>query len=99
MKRIRTLRSEVMGTFDITLLVQLEVFHELNSASINASIKADSSPSASGIGLGLDANAGAGAQPMPDVWKTPEDRQFLMALLLHCADISNAVKPFTIAEK
>ncbi len=79
--------------------MQLEVFHELNSGAINASIKADSNPSASGIGTGLDAINGAGAQPVPDVWKTPEDRQFLMALLLHCADISNAVKPFTIAEK
>jgi hypothetical protein len=33
------------------------------------------------------------------VFKTPEDRQFMLALLLHCADISNAVKPFAIAEK
>ena len=31
--------------------------------------------------------------------RSPEDRQFMMALLLHCADISNAVKPFAIAEK
>ena len=78
---------------------QLEVFHELNAAAINASIKADSSPSASGTAAGLEARASAAAQPLPDVWKSPEDRQFLLALLLHCADISNAVKPFTIAEK
>ena len=88
-----------MGTSDPKFSLQLEVFHELNSASINASIKADSTPSASGIGPGLDAINGAALQPVPDVWKTPEDRQFLLALLLHCADISNAVKPFTIAEK
>ena len=37
--------------------------------------------------------------PDAQVFKTPEDRQFMLALLLHCADISNAVKPFAIAEK
>ena len=82
--------------------LQLEVFHELNAAAINASIKADSAPSAStsGLGLGMDGHDGQLAgQAGPDVWKTPEDRQFLLALLLHCADISNAVKPFAIAEK
>ena len=99
LKALKSLHLELMSASDMTIPVQLEVFHELNSAAINASLKADSSPSASGIGLGLDTNAGAGAQPVPDVWKTPEDRQFLLALLLHCADISNAVKPFTIAEK
>ncbi len=83
--------------------LQLEVFRELNAAAINASIKADSAPSAStsGLGLGMDGHDGqvAGQAAVPDVWKTPEDRQFLLALLLHCADISNAVKPFAIAEK
>ena len=84
---------------DLALFPQLEVFHELNAAAINASLKADSSPSPSAVGAGLEARDGAAAQPPPDVWKSPEDRQFLLALLLHCADISNAVKPFTIAEK
>ena len=76
--------------------MQLEVFQELNAAAINGSIRADSSL-ASPAGPGPEA--GGGAPQAPEVWKTPEDRQFLLALLLHCADISNAVKPFTIAEK
>ena len=84
---------------DLALFPQLEVFHELNAAAINASLKADSSPSPSAVGAGFEARDGTAAQPPPDVWKSPEDRQFLLALLLHCADISNAVKPFTIAEK
>ena len=29
----------------------------------------------------------------------PEDRLFLFALILHCADISNPVKPLSISEK
>ena len=74
--------------------VQLEVFQELNAAAISGSIRAADSSLASLAGL----EAG-GAQQAPEVWKTPEDRQFLLALLLHCADISNAVKPFSIAEK
>ena len=81
--------------------VQLEVFYELNSATINASIKADNtlSPRMTAIGASFDAHSAAAAQSVADVWKTPEDRQFFMALMLHCADISNAVKPFSIAEK
>lgn len=78
-------------------VVQLEVFHELNSATINASLRADSGTASPVGAAGLDPSGAP--QPIPDVWKTPEDRQFLLALLLHCADISNAVKPFSIAEK
>ncbi len=88
------------------MVMQLEVFHELNAAAINANIKADAVPSASNAGraqaaLGIDEHDGqlTGQAAVPDVWKTPDDRQFLLALLLHCADISNAVKPFAIAEK
>ena len=76
--------------------LQLEVFQELNAAAISGSIRAADSSLASPAGPGPEAG---GAQQAPEVWKTPEDRQFLLALLLHCADISNAVKPFSIAEK
>ena len=76
--------------------LQLEVFQELNAAAISGSIRAADSSLASPAGLGPEAG---GAPQAPEVWKTPEDRQFLLALLLHCADISNAVKPFSIAEK
>ena len=54
---------------------------------------------------GSEAPAGhkpshAGSTPYPsDVFKTSEDRQFLLAVILHCADISNAAKPMAIAEK
>ena len=75
--------------------MQLEVFQELNAAAISGSIKADSSLT-SPAGQGPETG---GSQPAPEVWKMPEDRHFLLALLLHCADISNAVKPFSIAEK
>ena len=78
--------------------LQLEVFQELNAAAISGSIRAADSGLASPAGPGPGPEAG-GAQQGPEVWKTPEDRQFLLALLLHCADISNAVKPFSIAEK
>ena len=74
---------------------QLEVFQELNAAAISGSIRADNSLTGP-AGQGPEAG---GPQQAPEVWKTPEDRQFLLALLLHCADISNAVKPFSIAEK
>ena len=35
----------------------------------------------------------------PNVFETPEDRQFLMNCILHSADISNAVKPFGVYTK
>lgn len=37
--------------------------------------------------------------PQPSIFVTADDRQLLLALLLHCADISNSAKPWTIAEK
>lgn len=64
--------------------MQLEVFYELNAAAINANVR------------GTEA---AGADAGPGIFKTPEDRHFMLALMLHCADISNAVKPIAIAEK
>lgn len=67
-------------------VLQLEVFYELNAATINANLRAGEGASASTEGA-------------PEVFKTPEDRQFMLALILHCADISNAVKPLSIAEK
>ncbi|KAK9829381.1 hypothetical protein WJX72_005491 [[Myrmecia] bisecta] len=36
---------------------------------------------------------------MASAFAAPEDRLFLLAVLLHCADISNAVKPISISEK
>ncbi len=63
---------------------QLEVFYELNAAAINANVR------------GTEA---AGADAGPGIFKTPENRHFMLALMLHCADISNAVKPIAIAQK
>jgi hypothetical protein len=64
--------------------VQLEVFYELNAAAISANLR---------------SSEAAGAETGPGIFKTPEDRHFMLALMLHCADISNAVKPIAIAEK
>lgn len=33
------------------------------------------------------------------LFNDPDDRYFLFALILHCADISNPVRPLTISEK
>ena len=84
---------------------QLEVFYELNSATIAANIRAADAFAASGLSgtsgllLASLAEERASSTPQEAVFRSPEDRQFMMALLLHCADISNAVKPFAIAEK
>ena len=86
------------------------MFYELNSATIAANIRAAdafAASSASGTAAGLllamlsedRASGGGSTPPQEAVFRSPEDRQFMMALLLHCADISNAVKPFAIAEK
>lgn len=64
--------------------MQLEVFYELNAAAIGANLR---------------SSEAAGAETGPGIFKTPEDRHFMLALMLHCADISNAVKPIAIAEK
>jgi len=40
-----------------------------------------------------------GGAPSGCVFKTAEDRAMLLAMLLHCADISNACKPKAVAEK
>ncbi len=64
--------------------MQLEVFYELNAAAINANVRGTET---------------AAADAGPGIFKTPEDRHFMLALMLHCADISNAVKPIAIAEK
>jgi hypothetical protein len=69
------------------VLQQLEVFYELNAATINANLRA------------ADLSGAAAAEAAPEIFKSPEDRQFMLALVLHCADISNAVKPMCIAEK
>lgn len=36
---------------------------------------------------------------LPRLFDSAEERQLLLNLLLHCADISNPVKPTVIAEK
>jgi hypothetical protein len=36
---------------------------------------------------------------LPRLFDAAEERQLLLNLLLHCADISNPVKPAAVAEK
>ena len=73
--------------------MQIEVFYELHSSEIAAANHA--ARRGGGARRRGDSVAGAGAR----IFATPEDRQGLLSLLLHCADISNPVKPAAIAEK
>ena len=73
--------------------LQLEVFYELHSSEIAALNRAARRGGARRHAEG-GAAAGAGR-----IFSSAEDRQGLLSLLLHCADISNPVKPAHIAEK
>lgn len=66
--------------------MQVQLFRELHAAELNAS------------------NSGAesdmlGPVPVQNLFATPEDRLFLMSILLHTADISNPTKPQGISDK
>lgn len=76
--------------------VQLEVFYELNAAAINANLRGNDGSAAAGPAAEA---SGQQQQQQQGIFKTLEDRAFMLALMLHCADISNAVKPIAIAEK
>ena len=77
------------------------MFYELNAAAIQSAARGVDDThglGASGSGGG-DGGDGSGAPAGGCVFKTSEERAMLVALLLHCADISNASKPRHIAEK
>lgn len=65
---------------------QVEVFCELHSGAIKACNKVEASDSDHDV---------SGAE----LFKNNDDRIFMMSMLLHCADISNAIKPLQISEK
>lgn len=76
---------------------QIEVFYELNAAAIQSAARG--TDDAHDGSSGGDGGAGGGASAGGCVFRTSEERAMLVALLLHCADISNASKPRHIAEK
>ena len=77
--------------------MQIEVFYELNAAAIQSAARGvDDAHDGSSGG---DGGAGSGAPAGGCVFRTQEERAMLVALLLHCADISTASKPRHIAEK
>ena len=70
---------------------QIEVFYELNAAAVQSAARGEEH-----VPVGSTQEGGA---PSGCVFKTAEDRAMLLAMLLHCADISNACKPKAVAEK
>ena len=76
---------------------QIEVFYELNAAAIQSAARGNDD--AHDGSSGGDGGASSGAPAGGCVFRTSEERAMLVALLLHCADISNASKPRHIAEK
>ena len=82
--------------------LQLQVFMELHR-----SLEAGSSakPSATGDSLSPHSQASTTGSlalcnsPAVRAFESPDDRQFLLSLLLHCADISNPVKPPVLSRR
>jgi len=73
------------------LCTQIEVFYELNAAAVQSAARGEEHMPA--------GSTQEGGEPSGCVFKTAEDRAMLLAMLLHCADISNACKPKAVAEK
>ena len=89
-------RLHVKPAQHLCCALQLQVFMELHR-----SLEAGSSakPSATGESLSPHSQASTTGSlalcnsPAVRAFESPDDRQFLLSLLLHCADISNPVKP------
>lgn len=79
--------------------MQIEVFSELRSKKIaNASLDRVAMSGNSSTSL-QSAVAGNTDKAVEGIFHSAEDRQLLLALLLHCADIGNSVLPYHIAER
>eukprot|EP00803_Ostreobium_quekettii_P008653 evm.model.scf_627.4 EVM.evm.TU.scf_627.4 scf_627:46227-55552(+) len=68
------------------MVSKVDVFYELHASAINVYGRADSVE-------------GDYEVFQSGLFKTTEDRLFMISMLLHCADISNAVKPLKISER
>ena len=78
--------------------MQVEVFSELRSkkspaADRSVALSPHGSTSVQSM-VGGNTEQGAGS-----IFTSTDDRQLLLALLLHCADIGNPVMPFHLAER
>lgn len=62
------------------------MFHERHAAEIQAISRSARRPEAQ-------------EDAQPALFASSVDRLFLVALFLHCADLSNAVKPMSIVDK
>ena len=78
--------------------MQVEVFSELRGKKIASADRsvAVSPASSSSMQSFLAGNPEQGAESL---FTSADDRQLLLALLLHCADIGNSVMPYHIAER
>ncbi|KAK9831398.1 hypothetical protein WJX81_001157 [Elliptochloris bilobata] len=79
------------------MVSKIEVFYELNAAAIQSAARGGDD-----VHSVISADDGDGGTSTPAggcVFRTAEERAMLVAMLLHCADISNASKPRHIAEK
>ena len=76
----------------------MEVFSELRSKKIAAAQAV--APSHNSMTSNHPVSASSAAQiPAESIFASPDDRQLLLAILLHCADIGNSVMPYSIAER
>lgn len=93
----------------------MEVFHEMHAADIQAAHKAqrqalrmlpaDTKPGATITIPNASYNpppastSSSSSTTIPNIFNTSEERQMLLNVILHCADISNPARPTMLAEK
>lgn len=77
----------------------MDVFQELSSrkkASYSRAVAASGNSATSAQSF---SGGGKLEHPTNNHFVTADDRQLLLAVLLHCADIGNSVMPYRIAER
>lgn len=80
--------------------LQIEVFSELRSKKVATGTIPERASTVGPSVLPVQARAGEMGEPAAEaLFVSQDDRQLLLALLLHCADIGNSVMPFPVAEQ